>query len=76
MQRLAYRQKLIARSFTVISTKLNQFWETGYGTQRFSKVLPKPAFAEIYQRLLGSYCDTPEQRYQTLMKRCPDLQAN
>lgn len=31
-------------------------------------------FAEIYQRLLGFYCDSPEQRYQSLMKRCPDLQ--
>ena len=29
-----------------------------------------------YRRLLGFYCDTPEQRYQTLMKRCPDLQKH
>lgn len=28
----------------------------------------------IYQRLLGFYCDTPEQRYRALMKRCPNLQ--
>ena len=26
--------------------------------------------------ILGFYCDTPEQRYQALMKRCPDLQKH
>lgn len=43
-------------------------------TQRLGRRIAETMFAEIYQRLLGFYCDTPEQRYQTLMKRCPDLQ--
>lgn len=55
-------------------SKLNQFWETDMETQRLGRRIAETMFAEIYQRLLGFYCDTPEQRYQTLMKRCPDLQ--
>ena len=31
-------------------------------------------FAELYQRLFGFYWESAEQRYQSLMKRCPDLQ--
>ena len=74
MQRLAYRQQLIARSIFSSLSKLNQFWETDMETQRLGRRIAETMFAEIYQRLLGFYCDTPEQRYQTLMKRCPDLQ--
>lgn len=54
--------------------RLNQFWETDMNTQRLGRQIAETMFAEIYQRLLGFYCDTPEQRYQSLMKRCPDLQ--
>lgn len=55
--------------------RLNQFWETDMNTQRLGRRIAETMFAEIYQRLLGFYCDTPEQRYQALMKRCPDLQG-
>ena len=54
--------------------RLNQFWETDMDTQRLGRQIAETMFAEIYQRLLGFYCDSPEQRYQSLMKRCPDLQ--
>lgn len=54
--------------------ELNQFWGTDMNTQRLGRRIAETMFAEIYQRLLGFYCDTPEQRYQALMKRCPDLQ--
>lgn len=55
-------------------SELNQFWETDMETQRLGRRIAETMFAEIYQRLLGFYCDTPEQRYQALMKRCPELQ--
>ena len=55
-------------------SELNQFWETDMETQRLGRRIAETMFAEIYQRLLRFYCDTPEQRYQALMKRCPDLQ--
>ena len=55
-------------------SKLNQFRETDMDTQRLGRQIAETMFAEIYQRLLGFYCDTPEQRYHALMKRCPGLQ--
>lgn len=54
--------------------RLNQFWETDIDTQRLGRQIAETMFDEIYQRLLGFYCDSPEQRYRSLMKRCPDLQ--
>ena len=51
-------------------SELNQFWETDMETQRLGRRIAETMFAEIYQRLLRFYCDTPEQRYQALMKRC------
>ncbi len=29
--------------------------------------------AMVYDRLLNFYCETPEERYLSLLKRCPDL---
>lgn len=52
---------------------LNQFWETNMDTQRMGRHAAEILFTEMYQRLLGFYCDTPEQRYIKLMRRCPDL---
>lgn len=60
--------------YLLSSNELNQFWETDMDTQRLGRRIAETMFSEIYQRLLGFYCDTPEQRYQALMKRCPDLQ--
>lgn len=55
-------------------SRLNQFWETDMNTQRLGRQIAETMFTEIYQRLLSFYCDSPEQRYQALMLRCPDLQ--
>ena len=60
--------------YLLSSNELNLFWETDMDTQRLGRHIAETMFSEIYQRLLGFYCDTPEQRYQALMKRCPDLQ--
>lgn len=49
------------------------FWETNMNTQRFGRMIAEEMFIEMYQRLLNFYCDTPEQRYQTLTDRCPSL---
>ena len=54
--------------------ELNQFWETDMDTQRLGRQLAETMFAELYQRLLLFYSNTPEQRYLALMQRCPDLQ--
>lgn len=54
-------------------SELNDFWETDMNTQRLGRNIAETMFSEIAQRLYSFY-DTPEQRYITLMQRCPQLQ--
>lgn len=61
-------------SLYMLSMKeLNDYWETNMDTQRFGRIVAEEHFIEIYGRLLGFYCDTAEQRYISLLKRCPNL---
>ncbi len=61
-------------SVYILSMKeLNDFWETSMATQRFGRLVAEEIFVETYGRLLGFYCDTPEQRYIALLERNPDL---
>lgn len=53
--------------------ELSIFWETNMDTQRLGRNIAETMFSEITQRLYSFY-DTPEQRYITLMQRCPQLQ--
>lgn len=53
---------------------LNMFWETDMNTQRLGRRIAETMFSEVYQRLLGFYCYTPEERYQELLNRCADIQ--
>lgn len=53
--------------------KLDEYWETNMNTQRFGRFVAEELFIEMYQRLLSSYCNTPEQNYTILLKHCPDL---
>ena len=53
--------------------ELNDFWETDMDTQRLGRNIAEAMFSEIVQRLYSFY-DTPEQRYISLMQRCPRLQ--
>lgn len=61
-------------SLHLLSIKeLNDFWETSMDTQRFGRLITEEMFIEMYERLLGFYCDSAEQRYITLLQRCPNL---
>ncbi|MEG0887090.1 MULTISPECIES: Crp/Fnr family transcriptional regulator [Bacteroides] len=52
---------------------LHDYWEISKDTQRLGRLIAEELFIEMYGRLLGFYCDTPEQRYISLLKRCPNL---
>lgn len=54
-------------------TDLVEYWETNMTTQRLGRNIAEMMFKMTYKRMLQLYCDTPEQRYLTLMQRCPDL---
>lgn len=59
--------------YMLTSNEINEFWEMNMNTQRLGRQIAEMMFAEIYQRLINFYCDTPEQRYIALMNRCPNL---
>jgi len=42
-------------------------------TQRLGRNVAESMFKMAYKRMLQAYCDSPEQRYITLMQRCPNL---
>lgn len=52
---------------------LHNYWEYNKDTQRLGRLVAEELFVEMYGRLLGFYCDTPEQRYIALLQRCPNL---
>lgn len=61
---------------TVYMISLNDYLEYANVFQNgshFGFQVANGLFGMYYKRLLDLYCDTPEQRYVKLMKRCPDL---
>lgn len=52
---------------------LHDYWESNKDTQRLGRLVAEELFIEMYGRLLGFYCDTPDQRYIALLERCPTL---
>lgn len=59
--------------YVLSMNELNDYWETNMDTQRFGRMVAEEHFVEIYRRLLDFYCNTPKQRYTSLLERCPDL---
>jgi len=53
--------------------ELMGFIGTNAETQRLGRNVAESMFKMAYKRMLQAYCDTPEQRYLTLMQRCPNL---
>ena len=49
------------------------YWEANMEKLHFGKCIADNLFKMIYKQLLDIYCDTPEDSYLKLMKRCPDL---
>ena len=53
--------------------ELIDFLEMNADTQRLGRNVAESMFKMAYKRMLQAYCDSPEQRYITLMQRCPNL---
>lgn len=49
------------------------YWETDMETLRFGKRTADALYEMVYKRLLDVFCNSPEESYLSLMKRCPDL---
>jgi len=49
--------------------QIMNYLEQDINTQRFRRMIAEEFATQTYERLLSFYCDTPEERYISLMKR-------
>lgn len=59
--------------YIIHRNEITSYWETDMTTQRLGRYIAEAMMNDFYQRLLGFYCDTAEQRYVALLERCPHL---
>lgn len=53
--------------------QMNDFWSANKENEHLARLAAEELFITMYQRLLSFHCDTPEERYISLMKRYPQL---
>lgn len=59
--------------YLISRTELETYFNTNIDTEHFGRKVAEGLFVEMHRRLLSFYCDTPEERYQSLIKRSPEL---
>lgn len=62
-----------AAALVVTGERLEAFYRTDAAHERLGRTLAEHMLAEVYERLLDRYAASPQQRYETLLERCPDL---
>ena len=53
--------------------RLETFYATDAAHERLGRHLAEHLLAEVYERLLQCYVSTPQERYESLLRRCPDV---
>ena len=48
-------------------------YATDAAHEQLGRTLAEHLLAEVYERLLQCYASTPQERYEALLRRCPDL---
>lgn len=59
--------------YSLSAKDLFNYWEHNKDTQRLGRLVAEELHAQMYARLLDFYCETPMQRYISLLKRHPNL---
>ena len=62
-----------AEALLVPGERLETFYRTDPACERLGRRLAKHMLAEVYERLLDRYAASPQQRYEALTERCPDV---
>jgi len=52
---------------------VNEFFNSDMHTQYLGRRISEVVLYSTAQRIVSMYCDTPEERYMALTKRCPDI---
>lgn len=53
--------------------RLEAFYRADAAHERLGRTLAEHMLAEVYERLLDRYAASPQERYETLLRRCPAL---
>ena len=53
--------------------RLETFYGTDSSHERLGRILAEHMLAEVYERLLDRYAASPQERYEALLERCPEL---
>lgn len=53
--------------------QLDDYWSANKETEHLARQAAEELFITMYQRLLSFHCDTPEERYISLLERYPQL---
>ena len=62
-----------AAALVVPGDRLEGFYRTDAAHERLGRTLAEHMLAEVYERLLDRYAASPQQRYESLLERCPDV---
>ena len=62
-----------AETLLVSGERLEAFYRTDAASERLGRTLAEHMLAEVYERLLDRYAASPQQRYEALTERCPDV---
>ena len=62
-----------AEALLVPGERLETFYRTDAACERLGRRLAEHMLAEVYERLLDRYAASPQQRYEALTERCPDV---
>ena len=62
-----------AAALVVTGGRLEAFYRTDAAHERLGRTMAEHVLAEVYERLLERYAASPQQRYEALLERCPDL---
>lgn len=54
-------------------SEINAYFNDSMELQYFGRRLSEVALFSTAQRIISIYCDTAEERYLKLIKRCPDI---
>ena len=62
-----------AETLLVPGERLEAFYRTDAARERLGRTFAQHMLAEVYERLLDRCAASPQQRYEALLERCPDL---
>ena len=69
----AFAGEFVGDYVAMCDDRLEAFYRAGPACERLARRLAERLTCELYERMLQLYACTPQERYETLLRRCPEL---